>query len=270
MTNILSRALPPPSNWQDFERLCFDVFSRIWKTNDAEMHGRTGQPQAGVDVYGTDRVEGQFVGVQCKGKDQSYGNPLTAAELREEVTKAKSFDPPLDLFVLATTAPNDATMQKLGRELTQKHKRSRLFEVRVVGWTSLRQRVTDYPDLVRKYFPDFAPIDIVEAIEFWGRGEQNRRRADEGFSGGAVYCAQSPRGTRRAGRQPADTHYGLRSAYRNGVHKGGAQSLGAPLVQRIRQRHATQLLSDAGEYRIRATYAGRSTGRRSGIACRCR
>jgi hypothetical protein len=54
--------LPPPSNWQDFERLYVDVFSRIWKTNDAEMHGRTGQPQAGIDVYGTDRVEGRFVG----------------------------------------------------------------------------------------------------------------------------------------------------------------------------------------------------------------
>jgi tetratricopeptide (TPR) repeat protein len=165
MTNILSRALPPPSNWQDFERLCFDVFSRIWKTNDAEMHGRIGQPQAGVDVYGTDRVERCFVGVQCKGKDQSYGNPLTARELREEVKKAKSFDPPLGVFILATTAPNDATIQKLARELTHKHTRQGLFEVRVVGWTTLRQQVTDYPDIVKKYFPDFAPVDVVGAIE---------------------------------------------------------------------------------------------------------
>ena len=146
MTNILSRALPPPSNWQDFERLCFDLFSRIWKTNDAEMHGRAGQPQAGVDVYGTDRLETCFVGVQCKGKDSNYGNPLSAKELREEVDKAKSFDPHLDVFILATTAPNDTTIQKVARELTQKHKRPGLFEVRVVGWTTLRQRVADYPD----------------------------------------------------------------------------------------------------------------------------
>jgi hypothetical protein len=61
MTNLLSRAFPPPANWQDFERLCFDIYSRLWKTNDAQMHGRVGQPQAGVDVYGTDRTLLQVV-----------------------------------------------------------------------------------------------------------------------------------------------------------------------------------------------------------------
>ena len=58
---------------------------------NAQMHGRVGQPQAGVDIYGHDRVEGVFVGVQCKGKDQGYDNPLTAAELRDEVKKAISW-----------------------------------------------------------------------------------------------------------------------------------------------------------------------------------
>jgi hypothetical protein len=180
MTNVLSRALPPPSNWQDFERLCFDVFRRIWKTNDAEMHGRVGQPQAGVDVYGTDRVEGHFVGVQCKGKDQGYGNPLTAQELQAEVKKAKLFDPPLGVFILATTAPNDTKMQKLARELSRQHKRKGLFEVRVVGWTTLRQWVTDYPDIIKKYFPDFAPVDIIGAIE--SDGETTRAFVQERFT----------------------------------------------------------------------------------------
>ena len=69
------------------------------------------------------------------------------------------------MFILATTAPNDATIQKLARDLTQKHKQQGLFEVRVVGWTTLHQRVTDYPDIVKKYFPDFAPVDVVGAIE---------------------------------------------------------------------------------------------------------
>ena len=34
-----------------------------------------------------------------------------------------------------------------------------------MGWTTLRQRVADYPDIVKKYFPDFAPVDVVGAIE---------------------------------------------------------------------------------------------------------
>lgn len=165
MTNLLSRAFPPPSNWQDFERLCFDVFSRIWKTNDAQLHGRTGQPQFGVDVYGTDRVEQTFVGVQCKGKDQGYENPLTKSELQEEVEKAKNFRPKLGVFVVATSAPNDEAVQAVARELTQKHKLENLFEVRVEGWTTLRQRVSDYPEIVQKYFSELAPLDVVEKID---------------------------------------------------------------------------------------------------------
>ena len=50
MTDITNRVLPEPKNWQDFERLCFDLYRYMWKTNDAEMNGRQGQPQSGVDV----------------------------------------------------------------------------------------------------------------------------------------------------------------------------------------------------------------------------
>lgn len=107
MTDATNRSLSPPKNWQDFERISYDIYSLRWQTNDAEMHGRQGQPQAGVDIYGHDRLEKKFVGVQCKGKDQTYNEPLTATELREEVEKAKTFRPKLDVFVLATTASND-------------------------------------------------------------------------------------------------------------------------------------------------------------------
>jgi tetratricopeptide (TPR) repeat protein len=164
MSNVLARSFPPPRNWQDFERLCYDVYSRIWRTNDAQMHGRAGQPQFGVDVYGTDRLENLFAGVQCKGKDQGYGAELTAAELRDEVEKAKGFRPALQVFVLATTAPNDQAIQQLARDLTDEHKKTGLFEVRVEGWTTLSQRVSDYPELIRKYFSDLAPVDVTERI----------------------------------------------------------------------------------------------------------
>jgi tetratricopeptide (TPR) repeat protein len=71
----------------------------------------------------------------------------------------------LDVFVLATTAPNDETIQQVARDLMAKHRKHRLFEVRVEGWTTLRQRVTDYPSIVAKYFADFAPVDVVVSID---------------------------------------------------------------------------------------------------------
>jgi tetratricopeptide (TPR) repeat protein len=165
MTTVQSRALPPPLNWQDFERLAFDLYSRTWKTSDALFNGRSGQPQAGVDVFGTDRVEKTLAGVQCKGKDGDYGVVLTAAELKAEVEKAKTYQPALEVFILATTAPDDVTLQTLAREITKTHKAAGLFEVRVEGWGSLKQRLTDYPDLVQKHFPDLAPISLEEKID---------------------------------------------------------------------------------------------------------
>lgn len=61
MTTITSRALPSPNTWQEFEALTYDLFRREWKTDDAHMHGRSGQQQHGVDVYGTDRIRGKWV-----------------------------------------------------------------------------------------------------------------------------------------------------------------------------------------------------------------
>src|SRR5215472_6148451 len=158
MTDITNRVLPPPKNWQDFERLCYDLFRHMWKTNDAEMHGRQGQPQAGVDVYGTDRVEKRLVGVQCKGKDQGYGGALTEQELNAEIEKAKTFEPALAVFIVATTAPNDVAIQRVARTITQVHEQQGLFEVRVQGWETLQQRITDHPEVLSKHFHDLAPV----------------------------------------------------------------------------------------------------------------
>jgi tetratricopeptide (TPR) repeat protein len=164
MSDVLSRELPAPRRWQELESLAFDVYGRLWKTTDAELHGRTGQPQSGVDVYGTNRVENFFTGVQCKGKARDYAGQLTEAELRAEVDKALTFSPPLDVYIVLTTAPNDAGIQKVAREITIAHKKLGLFEVRVTGWDTFRHHVASHPDLLMKYFADFAPVDVVGQI----------------------------------------------------------------------------------------------------------
>lgn len=169
MTDVLSRSLPSPRNWQDFERLTFDLYYHLWNSDDIELHGRAGQPQSGVDVYGTDYRSGdgalRFVGIQCKGKDAEYGKPVTEKELREEVAKAITFQPPLDLFILATTAPNDASLQAVARSITVDHRQSGKFAVQVKGWDTLRQFITNYPNVVAKHFQDLAPVDILGKLD---------------------------------------------------------------------------------------------------------
>jgi hypothetical protein len=114
MPDLAGLQLPPPDNWQDFQRLCRDVWARIWDDPNAQENGRDGQPQAGVDVYGFSKTAGHC-GVQCKKKDFFGGGKLTETELRAEVEKAKLFKPGLRTFTIATTSPRDERIQEVAR-----------------------------------------------------------------------------------------------------------------------------------------------------------
>lgn len=126
--------LPAPANWQDFELLCRDLFAAEWDDPSAQRHGRQGQPQAGVDVFGLRK--GKQVGVQCKLRDQHYGARVAIEELKEELAKAKTFEPTLTEFVLATTAPKDVALQQAARTLS-----TRALRVVVMAWEDLVERL---------------------------------------------------------------------------------------------------------------------------------
>jgi len=153
MSDVTNVQLSPPSNWQDFERLCHGLWKEIWGDSNTQRHGRTGQPQAGVDVFGRPKGQSRYAGVQCKGKDARYGGQVTEDELREEVNKAKSFQPPLREFILATTANTDAGIQELARKLTLEHESTGLFEVVVMSWPEIESRLAQYPGVVDVYLP---------------------------------------------------------------------------------------------------------------------
>src|SRR5437588_8975676 len=95
----------PPNDPTAFESLCLDLWKEIWN-GQAQKNGRTGQPQAGVDIFG--QHQGKWVGVQCKQKDGLLRRRVTITELEQEVAAAKLFTPPLSTFILATTRPRDA------------------------------------------------------------------------------------------------------------------------------------------------------------------
>lgn len=147
--------IPAPSNWQDFEQLCADLWSVIYESDNTQMNGRTGQPQNGVDVFGKIKG-GEWFGVQCKGKDSRYGYGLTTDELVNEVEKAKGFKPCIQKFILATTSPNDAKIQQLARELTDKNQQHGLFSVEVKSWDEIHREIGLHSSIIEKYYPDFS------------------------------------------------------------------------------------------------------------------
>jgi tetratricopeptide (TPR) repeat protein len=129
--------LPPISDWEKFERFCRDLWAEIWNDPEARRNGRSGQPQAGVDVYARIHQGHEWGGVQCKRRGASVDNSLSEAELRKIVEDAKNFRPPLSKFVVAYTGRRDVRLQEVARKITEGHRKNRLFDVDVTSWDDI-------------------------------------------------------------------------------------------------------------------------------------
>ncbi|AIZ65542.1 hypothetical protein PK28_18100 (plasmid) [Hymenobacter sp. DG25B] len=112
----MQKQLRKPANWQDFERLCKQLWGEVWRVPyEIKLNGRAGQAQAGVDVYAIPEGENAYWGIQCKLKDESTNAQLTEAEIAAELAKARMFEPPLAVLVLATTANKDVALERIVR-----------------------------------------------------------------------------------------------------------------------------------------------------------
>ncbi len=158
----MSERWPAPTDPISFESLCADLWGSIWGQS-AQRNGRSGQPQAGVDVYG--RVGNEWIGIQCKSRDELLRSKLTSSELVQEVEAARTFVPPLRRFVVATTGPADATVQQTARRLTEAHAEKGLFEVEVWSWSEIWAEINRRPGLLQVIGPVYWPRLFLLATE---------------------------------------------------------------------------------------------------------
>lgn len=142
--------LPIPKNWQDFESICHRLWSEIWNDPNAQKNGRQGQPQSGVDIFGTPIYSKTFCGIQCKDKDLQLGAILKSKELIMECKKATIFSPKISSFTLATTSPRDTTLQAKARQLTADEKFP--FTVQVWSWDDIQSEIMYRPSILNNYY----------------------------------------------------------------------------------------------------------------------
>lgn len=158
------KQIAPPKSWEKFEDLTLSLFKAIWADPLAQKNGRRGQPQHGVDVFGSQADDkSAFHGVQCKGKDQAYGQPATAREMQAELAKAEKFSPELNSWVFATTSPVDGKLQRLTRELSAARIAQGRFPVTVLGWEDIQHLLAEHPGVLRQYYPEHA-LDLDALI----------------------------------------------------------------------------------------------------------
>jgi hypothetical protein len=143
--------LKVPENWQDFERLCHQLWKHIWGDHNAQMFGRRGQDQNGADIWGQPLWRGGWAGVQCKDRDGQLGSILTAEEFTEACTKSTDFEPTLTEFTLATTTARDVNLQTLAGQMTQSEVFP--FSVHVWSWDDIQEEIRCRPELRDRFYP---------------------------------------------------------------------------------------------------------------------
>lgn len=153
--SLSSTSLRKPKDWQDFERKTRELIACILNDPNTQMHGRTGQKQNGVDIYGYRRKD-CHVGVQCKLK---FEDEVTDKELRAEVTKAKKFKPAISEFILITTAPRDKKNQEAARLITEELKQSEhpIF-IAVWGWEDVEEHASKHEQAWKAFDPTWNPF----------------------------------------------------------------------------------------------------------------
>ncbi|EIJ45931.1 hypothetical protein GWL_29590 [Herbaspirillum sp. GW103] len=153
--DLLDQQLPAPKNWDKFEALMRALFAAVWENPLIQRHGRAGQVQHGVDVFGSPKDNpDRTYGVQCKGKDQLYGAAATADEFDTELAKAERFSPQLSQWVFATTAPNDGALQRHVAAVSERRVKAGQFPVSVQGWESIVGLLSSHPKVLEEFYPE--------------------------------------------------------------------------------------------------------------------
>lgn len=149
--------LPIPKSWEKFESIMLDLFTKEWNAPDAQKNGRKGQVQHGVDIWGHPNGGDFLYGAQCKKKDQNLDKQATIDELRTEVEKAKSFEPPISRFYFATTGPSDQELDMEARKITDAHKKKGLFSVVFWGWDEIVRKLWKNREVLQNHYSDVYP-----------------------------------------------------------------------------------------------------------------
>jgi hypothetical protein len=154
MPTYANTQVPPPKSWDEFEALVCSAAKCRWKNPDFTQHGRKGQSQQGIDVYGKDG-SGRWVGLQCKN---TVGG-VSLKTIKNEVLEAESFTPPISHLYIATTAPTDAAVQALVRDLSDGRTAEGKFEVTVLFWGDIWNDLTLDEARLFQHYPQLKPAE---------------------------------------------------------------------------------------------------------------
>lgn len=155
MPTLSSMKIPPPKSWEEFEEITLDACKIKWENPDLQMHGRKGQAQCGVDIYGANHIF-KNIGVQCK----NYESEISLSLIKDEITKAETFTPKIEMFYIAVTTNTDVNIQREVRLLSHERTNENKFPIMILFWTDIIQDLIRNNSIIKKHYPQLNLTDI--------------------------------------------------------------------------------------------------------------
>jgi tetratricopeptide (TPR) repeat protein len=141
---------PQPSNEDEFEEFGLALLRCHWKCEGVERYGHRGERQHGVDIIDLSGAE-PLRAAQCK--HHAPTKTLPPSELREEVLKARAFNPPLGYYLVLTSAKKSTEAQNEVLRLNIEHRTKGLFQIELMTWEDIERLIGQYPDLQARLMP---------------------------------------------------------------------------------------------------------------------
>lgn len=139
MNDLRTLDIPKVTDGNKFEYLCRDIFRNNPDLDIVELNGRSGQTQNGVDVFAREKINGEWIGIQCKCR--SKGKQLSKSDINIEVDKAKKFNPKISTLYIYTTCERDVKVQEMEREINNNLSRNGEFTLKIKFWPDIEEEL---------------------------------------------------------------------------------------------------------------------------------
>lgn len=164
-----------PSNEQDFEELCADVYGIIFNCTVPSKYGRRGQAQHGLDliIYQNNiNSDNTRIGIQCKHVqkltfDGNHGDSFT-----KELKRAEKSQEKISKFILATSLPSNARLLDEVNKLSQQRIVDGKFPVEIHFANDLEHRINSSRELSDRYLLSKTYESLLQTAEKFINKEQ--------------------------------------------------------------------------------------------------
>lgn len=164
-----------PSNEQDFEELCADVYGTIFNCTVPSKYGRRGQAQYGLDliIYQNDiNSDNTRIGIQCKHVQKLTFNGNQGDSFIKELERAEKGQEKISKFILATSLPSDARLLDEVNKLSQQRIVDGKFPVEIHFANDLEHRINSSRGLSDRYLLSKTYESLLQTAEKFINREQ--------------------------------------------------------------------------------------------------